>query len=100
LKAIAEVCAAGIQSCITMTPLLPVMNASVFASALLETGVRRFIVQPFHPKKGQFSAGTREAAMPLIEKYNWTGAGYEAVREVLRNRLPQLGEGKDGFAPI
>jgi len=100
LRAIAEICAAGIQACITMTPLLPVMHASNFAEALLATGVKRFIVQQFHPKRGAFAAGTKDTATPLIEKYNWTGAGYEAVRDVLRSRLPQLGEGKVGFAPI
>ncbi len=100
LEAIAEVCAAGVQSCITMTPLLPVVDAEGFATRLLATGVKRFIVQPFHSKKGQFAAGTKDTATPLIEQYNWTGAGYIAVRDVLRRRLPQLGEGKDGFAPV
>lgn len=100
LEAIAEVCAAGVQACITMTPLLPVLDAEAFASSLIATGVRRFIVQPFHPKKGQFAAGTKDTATPLIERYNWTGEGYEAVRDVLRRRLPQLGEGKEGFAPV
>lgn len=100
LSAIAEVTAAGIQTCITMTPLLPVVDAEQFASALLATGVKRFIVQPFHAKKGQFAASTKETADPLIARYNWTGAGYEAVRDVLRRRLPELGEGKEGFAPI
>jgi DNA repair photolyase len=100
LDAIAEVHAAGVQTCITMTPLLPVVDAEQFAAALLATGVKRFIVQPFHSKKGQFAASTKDTATPLIQRYNWTGAGYEAVREVLRRRLPQLGEGKEGFSPI
>ncbi|MBO0697500.1 MAG: radical SAM protein [Zavarzinella sp.] len=100
LDAIATVRAVGIQTCITMTPLLPVADAEEFATALLATGVTRFIVQPFHPKKGQFAAGTKDTAAPLIARYNWTGDGYVAVREVLRRRLPQLGEGKEGFAPV
>jgi DNA repair photolyase len=100
LEAIAKVQAAGIQSCVTMTPLLPVEDAEAFATALLATGVKRFIVQPFHPKKGQFAAGTKNTATPLIERYNWTGHGYTAVRDVLRRMLPQLGEGKNGFAPV
>lgn len=100
LDAIAEVTNAGIQTCITMTPLLPVVDAEQFASALVATGVKRFIVQPFHAKKGQFAASTKETADPLIARYNWSGAGYEAVRDVLRRRLPELGEGKEGFAPV
>ncbi|MGI8981167.1 MAG: SPL family radical SAM protein [Pirellulaceae bacterium] len=100
LQAVAELCAAEIQACISMTPLLPVVDAEGFADRLLATGVKRFILQPFHAKKGQFSAGTKDTATPLIDRYNWTGSGYHAVRDVLRRRLPQLGEGKDGFAPI
>ncbi|MBC7855862.1 MAG: radical SAM protein [Pirellulaceae bacterium] len=100
LQAIRQVCEARIQACITMTPLLPVVDAEGFADRLLATGVKRFIVQPFHAKRGQFAAGTKDNATPLIERYHWTGAGYLAVRDVLRRRLPQLGEGKDGFAPV
>jgi DNA repair photolyase len=99
LAAITEVQAAGIPSCITMTPLLPVTDANRFAQQLLATGVKRFIVQPFHPKKGQFAAGTRDTAGPLIQQYRWDGAGYLEVRDVLKAMLPQLGEGKEGFAP-
>ncbi len=100
LEAIAKVTAEGIQTCITMTPLLPVTDANGFADSLLATGVKRFIVQPFHAKKGAYAAGTKETAAPLIEKYHWDGDGYVAVRDVLRARLPHLGEGKDGFAPV
>ena len=51
LKGIAEAQAAGIQSCGTMTPLLLARDADAFADALLATGVRRFITQPFHTGK-------------------------------------------------
>lgn len=98
LDGIALVAAAGIQACITMTPLLPVIDAEAFADTLLATGVRRFIVQPFHPKKGQYSAGTKDTAIPLIRRFQWTHSQYQAVRSVLSEKLPQLGEGNTGFA--
>src|SRR5690606_16095403 len=63
LKAIQEVTKAGIQTCITMTPLLPIQNAKSFTEELLNTGVEKFIVQPFHAEKGKFIASTREAAL-------------------------------------
>jgi len=100
LDAIKRVKDAGVGACITMTPLLPVVDAYRFAESLLTTGVQRFIVQPFHSKKGQYAAGTRDLAGPLIEKYQWGGAGYRKVRDVLMQMLPQLGEGKEGFAPV
>ena len=100
LQAVTKVCAEGVQTCITMTPLLPVVNAERFSDRLLATGVKRFTVQPFVAKKGLFAAGNKGTSTPLMEKYNWPDDGYLAVREVLRQRLPQLREGKDGFAPI
>src|SRR5439155_6632475 len=58
--AITEVQKAGVPSCITMTPLLPVHDPAGFAMRLLDTGVTKFIIQPFHVEKGRFVAGTRE----------------------------------------
>ncbi|MFN9112810.1 MAG: radical SAM protein [Bacteroidota bacterium] len=100
LKAIKEVTDAGIQTCITMTPLLPVQNAEAFTEELLNTGVQKFIVQPFHPDKGKFVASTREVAIEQMARMNWDDSKYAEVVEVFRNRLPWLGEGKQGFAPI
>ena len=108
LNAIAEVQAAAIQSCITMTPLLLVRNAAAFTDALLATGVRRFITQPFHVGSAKFVAGTRQAALLLMAEHLGCGAQdvvrqhllhYNGVRAELKGRLPNLGEGRDGFAP-
>ena len=66
LKAIRQVQEAGIQSCITMTPLLLVRDAATFCDSLLETGVRRFIAQTFHFEKGEFVAQTREQAFAIM----------------------------------
>jgi len=99
LDAIAEVAAAGIPTCITMTPLLPVEDASAFAAALLATGVPRFVVQPFHVSQSRFTAGTSDAARALLAEYGWTETQYRAVVRELRNVLPRLDEGREGFEP-
>ena len=113
LRAIKEVQAADIQTCITMTPLLLVNNNGDFADELIGTGVEKFIAQPFHFRQGKFLAGTREGAYDLMaEKLgcgrdNFGNEYLERYREffkVLNNRLqdnglPPLGEGKGGFAP-
>ena len=108
LQAIAEVKAAGIDSCITLTPLLLVSDPEGFAEKLLETKVEKFIIQPFHFHRGKFVATTREGAVRLMaEKLNCSRATfkdrylqhYEAVHTVLAEKLPQLGQGKDGFMP-
>lgn len=100
LKAIKEIHEAGVNTCITMTPLLPVINGGEFAQSLKETGVTKFVVQPFHAEKGKFAASTREEAIQLVKKYGWTSIRYEEVLKELKKQLPHLGEGKSGFAPI
>ena len=108
LKAIAEVQTEGIETCIAMTPLLMVTSPYAFADALMETGVEKFIAQPFHFQRGKFLAGTRENAFDLMAEK--LGCDRDSFREeylehyrmvfgVLQDLLPELGEGKDGFSP-
>ncbi len=112
LRAIKEVQAYGVQSCITMTPLLLVDDPVKFADDLLDTGVRRFIIQPFHFTRGKFVANTREEAARLMadkldcDTDDFVPAymrSYKATEQIIRDRLAAegipLGEGKDGFKP-
>ncbi len=113
LRAIKEVQEAGIETCITMTPLLLVNDNSNFASDLIDTGVEKFIVQPFHFRRGKFLAGTRDKAFDLMAEKLGCGRdnfGVEYLEryqeffmvfnnKLLENDLPELGEGKDGFKP-
>lgn len=108
LNAVAEVQAAGIDACITMTPLLLVSSPYDFANSLLETGVQKFIAQSFHFQRGKFVASTREGALKLMADklgcdMNLFKAAYmenyDSAFKVLKAELPMLGEGKDGFKP-
>ena len=108
LKAIGEVNEAGVETCITMTPLLLVSQPYAFVNSLLDTSVKKFIAQPFHFARGKFVASTREGAFDLMaEKLGCERSEfqdtymehYQRVFEVLRENLPSLGEGKDGFKP-
>ena len=108
LEAIGKVQAAGIAACITMTPLLLVSSPYAFADSLLATGVQKFIAQPFHFKRGKFLAGTRDGAFDLMaQKLGCNRASfqdeylehYRMVFGVLKDALPELGEGKSGFEP-
>lgn len=108
LDAARTVVSSGIEVCITMTPLLIIRDPAAFAQKLLETGVKKFIAQPFHFQKGKFLAGTREPAMKLMaEKLHSTDKDfpkiylrhYRQVHKILHARLPHLGEGKEGFQP-
>ena len=108
MQAIGEVQAFGVDTCITMTPLLLVNDPGFFVESLLATGVEKFIVQPFHFQRGKFVAATRDQAFDLMATKLGTDREsfrevylehYQAVFDVLQDGLPELGEGKDGFAP-
>ncbi len=99
LAAIAAVHAAGIETSITLTPLLPVADPRRFAAQLAATGVPRFVVQPLHAERGRFVAGTREPALAVVTRLRWTHERYRETVEILRSRLPELTEGRAGFAP-
>jgi DNA repair photolyase len=99
LDAIRQIHEAGIQTCITMTPLLPLRDPHEFAARLLETGVQRFVVHPFHTTRSRFVAGTGQAALELSEKMGWTPTRYAEVVRILRQHLPEVREGRAGFTP-
>lgn len=99
LRAIQRIHEAGIRSCITLTPLLPVENPSKFIQDLRATGVQHFVVQPFHLNRGKFIAGTRSEALQLAKEMQWDERSYEHFVRIMRSELPGVEEGRDGFAP-
>lgn len=108
LRAIESIARSGIESCITLTPLLPVLDPNAFTDRLLQTGIRKFIVQPFRFNQGGFIANTREQAAAITaeklgcEKHEYKTRyleNYDRIREILMERLPKLGEGQEGFKP-
>lgn len=111
LKTVAALVNQKVQTCITMTPLLPLKNAVDFGEELLATGCRRFIIQDFHapqqPDK-RFVRGTDRRAVALLEQHyemeeedarQAYRREYFRNRDALRSMLPKMGEGKPGFAP-
>ena len=109
MKAAATIAASGIQTAITLTPLLLVSDPCGFAESLLATGVRRFVIQGFHrSEQRDFVASTRGPALDVLaEKLGCVssdvmrlyGERYQQAREILVEALPNIGEGKDGFRP-
>ncbi len=100
LQAARELVNAGIQTSITMTPLLPIQDPAQFAERLIATGVTKFVVQPFHPLRGKFVAGTRDSAKDAMESFGWSEEKYQSDVSVLKALLPKTKEGKNGFASI
>jgi DNA repair photolyase len=99
LAALEEVAAAGISTAITLTPMLPILDPAGFAARLLATGARYFVTQPFHASKGRFSAGTRDDSRALEAKYGWSHQQYAETVRTLKETIPSLLEGQEGFEP-
>jgi DNA repair photolyase len=100
LEAARTLVAAGVDTSICMTPLLPVRDPVAFADALRETGVRKFVTQNFHPANRRFVAGTSEATWRLLAERKWDAAHYAQVRRILCLTLPEVREGRAGFVPV
>jgi hypothetical protein len=83
-----------------MTPLLPLEDVDTFIQSLISSGVAKFTVQPFHADKGKFVAGTRQGALDLLKRYDWSPATYLKVQQLLQEAFPEIGIGKSGFKPV
>ncbi len=97
LQAVQKLEQAGIRTCVTLSPLLPVVHVDSFADRLLQTGAKHFAVDFFEVSRGRFVSGTGEEARLVAKKMNWTEAVYQTTVQQLRTRLPELVEGEPGF---
>jgi len=112
IDAIQKVHEADVQACITLTPLIWANDAEEFAQRLLDTGIERFIIQPFKFTSGKFVAQTRQGALELMadlldcpphpqaiehsymQRYR---RDFAIIEGMLGDKL--IGEAKEGFKP-
>jgi DNA repair photolyase len=99
LDVMQELVNAGVDTCITLAPLLPVQDAVAFGEQLAATGVQKFAIQHFHATKSRFVAGTGARARQLLQERNWDERQYARVKSILMARLPDVREGRAGFVP-
>ena len=109
LRALTELSAADITACATITPMLPIQDPDQFAQTLLDTGIRKVIIQEFHTSQGsgqQFRRSTRPAALQWMHD-NWGPDWrqpymeiYERMLAALQSAFPnRVGQGQTGFQP-
>ena len=110
IEAIQEVHEAGVQACVTLTPLIWSDDPHSFANRLLDTGIERFIIQPFKFTGGKFVAQTRDGALQLMAELLDCDSHpkviereymkrYREALNIFQETLPELGEEREGFAP-
>lgn len=112
IDAIHEIHEAGVQACVTLTPLIWADDPHAFANRLLDTGIERFIIQPFKFTGGKFVAQTRQGALELMADLldcsphpQDIGHAYmqrylrdfAIIEDTLGDKL--VGEAKEGFKP-
>ena len=117
MRAVASLNRQGLQTCVTCTPMLPMKNPERFINALIDSGTKRFILQPFRYQSNDnrsFIARTDRRAIDsaklhyettdedeAIRLYNADYLrGYRAICRELEHR-PEvtLGFDREGFKP-
>ena len=83
VKAVRELNAQGVQTCVTLTPTLPMKDPESFINQLIENGTTRFILQPFRYQPNDnrsFIARTDHRAIESAMTHYQTQDREEAIR--------------------
>lgn len=100
LDAVKSLVDAGIDVCVCVSPMLPIVDPEDFGRRLRETGARRFTASAFHRGKVPFRSGTREKALAIAKEMGWGGPEYVETVLRLRSVLPELETKGAGFMPV
>lgn len=100
IETVEKLVAAGIETGVCVSPMLPIHDPKMFAERLRATGASKFTTSAFHKGKNPYAAGTRRQAIKIAREMEWGGAEYvEAVIE-MRAVLPELETKGEAFRPI
>jgi DNA repair photolyase len=99
LEALRAAKGAGLRTCVCITPMLPLEDPETFACRLAALKADIYVTQPFKPSNGPFAASTRGIALEIVQEFGWTTRDYERALTILRAKLPNLYEGREGFLP-
>jgi DNA repair photolyase len=97
-QAAAELRAAGVPVGLCLTPLLPLEDEAAFVEQVAAFRPDVLVVQDFHQARG-FGADTGEAAWRLLGETGWTADDYCRIVGRLREQVPVVYEGEEGFFP-
>ncbi|MCU0316338.1 MAG: radical SAM protein [Fimbriimonadaceae bacterium] len=93
IQAVEELKAAGIKTCICVSPMLPISDPLGFAEQLVATGADKITTSFFHRQKGRskFASATRDIALELAHRHNWDSSAYletSALMQKVLSRAP------------
>ncbi len=90
LAAVQRLSEAGIDVCLSLSPLLPVKDVESFAECIRASGARSAWVGYFHPGTRRFASGTRPNALTLAREDGWGFESYLDTVSQLRKLLPGM----------
>ena len=101
-KTLDVLAAAGIRTGVSISPMLPILDAESFGSRLAALGADEYVTQYLKPARSRFAAGTNVEALQKVTEDRWGPREYRLTRETLSRVLgteKQLLEGVEGYAP-
>jgi len=90
MEAIREAKLAGLETAVSVCPLLPVEDPEKFAQKLAALEADSYWSGFFHNTDRSFAANTRDAAWELARSRGWDEAEYRRTVEALTKHLPAL----------
>jgi DNA repair photolyase len=90
MEAVEQMSKAGIRTCISISPMLPVTDPERFARQLKELGAQRFSAGYFHENRGDFASGTRPGAWALARAHGWPREAYDDTVRRMKAVIPEL----------
>lgn len=102
IRAAETVAKAGIPIGVSISPMLPILDAQAFAERLAALSADEYVTQFFKPTRSRFSAGSAPQALHRLKEDHWSVQHYRQVRAILARTLGPhipLREGNDGYRP-
>jgi DNA repair photolyase len=102
LRAAEKVALAGVPIGISISPMLPLVDARTFGERLRTLRAAEYVTQQLKPSRSRFAAGSSTEALTKMLEDDWTLSHYRRARIVLERVLGteyRLLEGAEGYAP-
>lgn len=94
LEAVRELKAAGLETGISIMPMLPLHDPEAFGKLIKQIGPDHVYAGFFHRSDRAFAANTRDRAWLLAEKHGWNRAAFLEALTMLERHLPEINGGK------
>lgn len=100
LDAVRQLVDAGVQTHLSLSPLLPVRDVSQFAQKIRDSGAAGVWAGYFHPGTRKFASGTRENALVLAKQDGWCFEEFIKTVNELKRLVPNFVDSHEAFGTV